>query len=171
MRLEVGATGWVEAPAGGALGFPTGRLAGIPPPPQGEAWVSPAAAAGRPAGPCALGSAHPAPSRAPACQCGPGLSRGDPAAARKMPGKAWSGGACLTEPGKKLGSRGPPWAPGQALAALPLCRRPVRSPLASAPAEPLRREGRGSVGHGSQGLGLLSGWWAAPEAGKGAGEC
>ena len=62
MRLKVGATGWVEAPAGGALGFPPGRLAGIPPPPQGEAWVSPAAAAGRPAGPCAPGSAHPAPA-------------------------------------------------------------------------------------------------------------
>ena len=68
-------------------------------------------------------------------QCGPGLGRGDPAAAPKVPGKAWSRGACLTRAKEEVREQGPALGTRQVLAAPPLCSRLVRSPPTSAPGE------------------------------------
>lgn len=68
-------------------------------------------------------------------QCGPSLGRGDPAAAPKVPGKAWSRGACLTRAKEEVREQGPALGTRQVLAAQPLCSRLVRSPPTSAPGE------------------------------------
>lgn len=68
-----------------------------------------------------LGLPHPAPSGSGVSQCGPGLGRGDPAAAPEVPGKAWSGGACLTRAREEVREQGPGPAPGPGPGCSRLC--------------------------------------------------
>lgn len=92
--------------------------------------MSPAAATGRSTGSlCPLGFPHPAPSWLWCVTVWTRPRSRDPAAAPEVPGKRLSVGL-PDQSQEEVREQGPPWAPGQVLAALPLCSRLVRSPPA-----------------------------------------
>lgn len=130
----------IHLPKGG-LGVPaaaTGRLHGASVPlgsPSGSSWLW-------------------------CVQCGPGLGRGDPAAAPRSARKGLERWGLPDQSQGGVEEQGPrPGHPAKSWAAPPLCP----AGLSGLHLLPFQERCQGSAGHEGQGLGLLSRRWAAQE--------